>query len=244
MSRASAWSSAIAPSPPPIPRRWHWVAGLACASIALVAYSLRYADAEDLVLVAEEESVIVSLGGPAQRLEAPPEEVEVAEEAPVVAERAEDAPPPAPPAEPRVVAGAIDGDGRASSGGGGIGSGPPLPLPPPPPAPPPPPPQVTEVSSQFVEISIRAYTSRIIYPGASLDRGEEGRGVLRVTIARDGKVRDWDIIRSTGHSRLDREIVRVAKLVSRLDPLPTNFARNEAKVDIPITFAIEYFDPR
>lgn len=244
MSAASAWSSAIAPSPPPIPKGWHWAAGIACAALVLVAYSLRHAGSDEIVLAAEEEQVIVSLGGPARRLEVPPAEVQTAEEAPVVAERAEDAPPPAPPAEPRVVAGSRDGDGRASSGAGGIGTGPPLPLPPPPPAPPPPPPQVTEVSRQFVEISIRAYTSRIVYPGGSLDRGEEGRGVLRVTIARDGRVKDWNIIRSTGHSRLDREITRVANLVPRLDPLPANFARSEAKVDIPITFAIEYFDPQ
>ncbi|MEQ8410759.1 MAG: TonB family protein [Erythrobacter sp.] len=244
MSATKAWSSAIAPSPPPVPQRWHWAAGIACATLTLVAYSLRYAGSDETILAAEEDSVIVSLGGPARRLEAPPEEVQTAEEAPVVAERAEDAPPPAPPTEARVVAGAADGDGRASSGAGGIGSGPPLPLPPPPPPAPPPPPRITEVSRQFVEISIRAYTSRIIYPGASLDRGEEGRGVLRVTIARDGKVKNWDIVRSTGHGRLDREIQRVAKLVPRLDPLPANFARSEAKVDIPITFAIEYFDPQ
>jgi len=239
---AAAWSSAIAPSPPPIPRRWHWAAGIACAALALALYSLRYGASEEIVLAAAEESVVVSLGGPARRLEAPPEEVEVADEAPVVAERAEDAPPPAPPKEARVVAGATSGDGRASSGAGGIGTGPPLPLPPPPPAPPPP--RVTEVTSRFIEISIRAYTSKIIYPGASLDRGEEGRGVLRVTIARDGKVKSWDIVRSTGHARLDREIERVARLVPRLDPLPANFGRDEAKVDIPITFAIEYFDPQ
>lgn len=243
MNAAADWSSAIAPRPPPVPRRWHWAAGLACAALVLAAYSLRYAKSEEVVLAAEEESVIVSLGGPARRLEAPPEEVQTAEEAPVVAERAEDAPPPAPPKEARVVAGAADGDGRASSGAGGIGTGPPLPLPPPAPLPPPPP-KVTEVSRQFIQISIRAYTSKIVYPNASLTRGEEGRGVLRVTIARDGRVRDWDIIRSTGHGRLDREIQRVAKLVPRLDPLPADFSRNEAKVDIPITFAIEYFDPQ
>lgn len=243
MSVAAAWSSAIAPSPPPVPRRWHWAAGIACAALALAAYSLRYAGSDDIILAAEEEKVIVSLGGPARRLEAPPEEVQTAEEAPVVAERAEDAPPPAPPKEVRVVAGATDGDGRASSGAGGIGTGPPLPLPSPPPLPPSPP-EVTEVSSQFIQISIRAYTSKIVYPNASLTRGEEGRGVLRVTIARDGKVKDWNITRSTGHGRLDREIKRVARRVPRLDPLPANFSRNEAKVDIPITFAIEYFDPQ
>jgi protein TonB len=232
------WSSAIAPSPPPIPRRWHWVAGLAIAGTALALYSLRYADSDEIILAAEDESVIVSLGGPARRLEAPPAEVETAEEAPVVAERAESAPPPAAPVEPRIVAGAADGEGKASSGVGGIGAGPPLPLP----LPPPPPPKPTTVSQQFVEISIRAYTSKIVYPSSSLRRGEEGRGVLRVTIGRDGKVRDHQLIRSTGSERLDREIRRVARLVPRLDPLPDNFGREQAKVDIPITFAIEYFD--
>lgn len=241
---ASGWSSAIAPGPPPIPRGWHWATGIALAVLALAAISLRYAEGEAPMIVEEDEAVLVSLGGAARRLEAPPPEVETSANAPEVAERAEDAPPPSAPAQPRVVAGASDGDGRASSGTGGAGSGPVAPLPPPraqPPAPPPRP-RPAQVSRQFMEVSTLAYNSQIVYPRASLDNEEQGRGVLRVTVAHDGRVLDWKITRSTGHNRLDLEIQRVARMVNRLDPLPSDFDRDQAVVDIPIVFTIEYFD--
>lgn len=238
---AIAWSSAIAPEAPPIPRQWHWLAGVALGALALTLVSLRYADAGEALMIAEEEAVVISLGGQARRLDPPPPEVETSEEAPQVAERADDAPPPAAPVEPRVVAGSAEGEGRASSGTGGGASGPPAPLPPPPP---PPPPRPTAVSQRFVEISIREYSRQIIYPKMALDREQEGQGVLRVQIARDGSVLDWKLIRSTGHAQLDREIQRVARRVRRLDPLPANFAYDTTKVEIPITFTIEYFDPQ
>jgi len=236
------WSSAIAPEAPPVPRQWHWATGIALGALALGLVATRYAGGEATVERLEEEAVVVSLGGQARRLDPPPETVETSEEAPVMAERAEDAPPPAAPAEPRVVAGSADGEGRASSGTGAGPSGPPAPLPPPAKPAPPPPPRPTRVSQRFVEISTREYARMIVYPGFALERGEEGQGILRVEVARDGKVLGWDLIKSTGHGRLDDEIRRVARRVSRLDPLPDNFAYDTTKVNIPITFTIEYFD--
>ncbi|MEM6266584.1 MAG: hypothetical protein AAF707_03595, partial [Pseudomonadota bacterium] len=78
-SAAIEWSSAIAPQGPPIPRRWHWAAGISLAALALTAFSLRYAASDEVLITAEEDAVVVSLGGPARRLEAPPPEVATAE---------------------------------------------------------------------------------------------------------------------------------------------------------------------
>lgn len=239
----SGWSSAIAPHAPPVPRPAHWLAGLALAALLLALSALRYANVPENVAADEEAGVVVSLGGAVRRLEAPPPEVATAEEAPKIAERAENAPPPEAPAAPRVVAGAADGEGSASSGtSAGPARLPPAPAPPPSAAPQPAPPRTVRVSRRFIEVSIRAYTSLIVYPSGSLNAEEEGRGLLKVTIARDGKVLDWQLARSTGYERLDREIRRVAAQVVRLDPLPADFSRDTAEVEIPITFAIEYFD--
>jgi protein TonB len=238
----TGWSSAIAPEAPPVPRPAHWLGGLALAALLLTLWALRYAAPPEMIATSEEAGVVVSLGGPVRRLEAPPPEVATAEEATKVAERAENAPPPEAPPAPRVIAGASDGEGRASSGtSAGPSRLPPAP-PPPPRAAPPAPPRPTRVSRQFTEVSIRAYTALIVYPQSSLDREEEGQGVIKVTIARDGQVLDWQLVRSTGHQRLDDEIRRVAGRVRRLDPLPPDFGRDTAEVDIPITFTIEYFD--
>lgn len=237
------WSSAIASEPPPVPANWHWALGLFCAILILGLVSMRYAGGEQTLIEAEEDRTLVSLGGAPQRLDPPPPEVETSEEAQVVAERADDAPPPAAPVEPRVVAGSSDGDGRTSSGtGAGSGRAAPPAPPPPPPASPPLPPRPTRVSQRFIEISTRAYSRQIVYPRASLDREQQGRGVLRVKIARDGTVLQWELVRPTGYNLLDSEIKRVANVVGKLDPLPVNFASDTTSVDIPIVFTIEYFD--
>jgi TonB family protein len=186
----------------------------------------------------EEERVIVALGGSApQRIEAPPppSDAPVTDTPPVAAERAKDAPPIAPPPEPRPVFQWSQGDGKFSSGTGGTA---PVPSPPAPP-PPPPPPKPPGVSAQFAEVSTARYARLIVYPPASLRQGEEGLGILAVTITPDGKVVDWKLAQSTGVKRLDVEIRRVAKKVKRLDPLPRGFAGRLAVVHIPINFRIE-----
>ncbi len=237
-ARVADWSSAIAPNRPPVPREWHWAAGLACAVVMLASVSFQYAQGDAVLDAPEEEAVVVTLGGQASRLDPPPPEVETQQEVEVVAERAEDSPPVAVPVDPRAVAGSEDVQGPPRSGtGAGTEPAPPPPAPPPPP--PPPPPQPTQVTQRYVDISVQAYAQRMIYPPSSLSRGDEGQGILRVTVARDGKVLDWSIARSTGHDRLDKEIRRVARVVKRLEPLPANFAYDSTRVDIPITFTIE-----
>lgn len=101
---------------------------------------------------------------------------------------------------------------------------------------------MTQVTDEFINISRRAYMAQIVYPAAALRREQSGTGVLRVTIARDGRVLEWRLVQSTGHGRLDDEIRRVADIVTRLDPLPANFSRTMAEADIPIMFVLEYVD--
>lgn len=252
MSARLNWTSAIAPTPPPVPANGHWLMGLIAAIAILAGAALHYAGGETATVAYEEaEAVVVALGaGPARRLEAPPAGVEAAEadEATVVAERAEDAPPPAPPPEPRKIAGFSDGEGRLSSGTGGTGTGPPAVLPPPPPpasrpAPPPPKPAAPPpLDYNFIQKSHRIYMEQIIYPAASLRRREQGMGILRVVIDRSGRVLDWRLRKSTGYERLDQEIRRVAQITKQLDPLPDAYPADRAEADLKIIFFIEYVD--
>jgi len=230
------WTSALSPHQPPVPRGHHWGAGLVISLAALATGIYLYARANLPDPVDEDEapeSVIVALGAPAQRLEEPPpppEEPPPPEppEPQVPTERAEDAPPPAPPPQPRPVF-QQPTNARPSSGFG-TGTKP---------APPPPPPPPKELSRQFIDISTYAYVSQVEYPYNAMRRQQEGTGRLMVVIDRSGVVRSWNLIRSTGHNLLDREIERVAKRVEQLDPLPPDWDRPTAKLIIPFTFVLD-----
>ena len=234
------WSSALSPQAPVIPRARHWTVGTAFATACCAGFSVWYASLDhstNILDQVEEERVIVALGGSApQRIEAPPPPVDtpVTDTPPPLAERAKDAPPIAPPPEPRPVVQWTQGTGEFSSGTGGTASEPA----PPPPPPPPPPPRPAGVSHQFTEISTARYARLIVYPTASLRQGEQGLGILAVTITPDGKVISWELAKSTGVDRLDQEIRRVAKKVKRLDPLPAGFSGSVAIVRIPVNFKI------
>ena len=234
------WSSAICPQRPPVPRLTHWGAGLTVALLALTAATWAVASSqlpEDTGEGAELESMIVSLGAPAQRLEPPPpppEEAppppEIPPEPQVPTERAEDAPPPAPPPQPRQLAPQLPNTGRLSSGFGHATGDP---------APPAPPPRPVELQQRFIDISTAAYVAKVRYPYNALRARIEGQGKIVVVIDRTGAVRDWRLVESTGSALLDREIERVAGSVDRLDPLPDYYTRPTATLVIPFIFIME-----
>lgn len=231
------WSSAISAHGPPVPTAAHWSVSLvislfvlASATWVVAARSLPepIADNEEL------ESVVVSLGAPAQRLEPPPPPPpdapppEPDPEPQVPTERAEDAPPPEPPPQPRPVIPAAPSTGRLSSGFG-TGTGPPAP----------PPPPVVELRWDFKDYSARQYISRVRYPEQALRRQIQGRGRLEVTIDRSGRILGYEIIESTGERILDREIERVAREVKSLDPLPNYYTRPTATLIVPFIFILD-----
>lgn len=241
------WASALSPQEPFKPRARHWAAGVAamigCTAAAAVWYASLDHSIESLGDL-EEERLVVALGGSApRRIDAPPKALQdapVSDPPYVVAERAKDAAPIAPPPEARPVAQWSDGEGRLSSGTGGAAQAPSPPAPPAPPPPPKPKPQgPVGLGGKFAEVSTVRYASLIVYPPASLRQEEEGLGILAVVIKPDGRVVSWSLEKSTGWQRLDQEIERVARKVKRLDPLPAGFTGKVAVVRVPINFKIE-----
>ncbi|MEM1133043.1 MAG: energy transducer TonB [Pseudomonadota bacterium] len=236
---ADQWTSAISPERPPVPRNWHWGVGLACAAVILSVAIWQYSRNAIPEMGEMLDETVVALGAPARRLEPPPPGVETTEEPVVPTERADDAPPPAPPEQPRAVA-ASSTDGGAFSSGTGAKVAPPPPPTPAPPPPPRPPEKVTRLTQNFIRISQQQYMRNLRYPQSAIENKRQGTGVLRVTVARSGKVLSAEIVKSTGHRRLDFEIRRVAKLVKQLEPLPANYSGSKAIADIPINFVIDF----
>jgi protein TonB len=56
------------------------------------------------------------------------------------------------------------------------------------------------------------------YPSASRRLGEEGRTLIRVEVETDGRVRDCQVVTSSGHDRLDRRACEVAERRWRFTP--------------------------
>lgn len=75
------------------------------------------------------------------------------------------------------------------------------------------------------------------YPAEARQRREEGVCHVRVTIDRQGRVRDASLIRSSGHPRLDRESLALAR---RADPLPPPPPEVEGET-ISLTVPVEFF---
>ncbi|MAK63023.1 MAG: hypothetical protein CMK09_18795 [Ponticaulis sp.] len=150
---------------------------------------------------------------------------------PKLAERAEDAPPPEAPPQPRPVFQPVVSGPPSSGFGEGVGDAPPAP---PPPLPPPPP----RLNPDFTTISTKAYVSRVRYPRRAVLDQLEGLGMLAVTVERSGRVRGYNLRQSTGHRILDREILRVAEEVTQLDPLPVEYTLQSAVILIPFNFFI------
>ncbi len=75
------------------------------------------------------------------------------------------------------------------------------------------------------------------YPDSARQRGEEGRAVLRFAIDRGGRVLDFAVAQSTGHSDLDaslKEMMRGAVL----PPFPAGMTQPRIDVSVTIRFSL------
>ncbi|MCJ9428184.1 energy transducer TonB [Kordiimonas marina] len=73
-----------------------------------------------------------------------------------------------------------------------------------------------------------------IYPRAAIAREIEGVAKVKVTIDRDGKITNYEVVEATGQSVLDNVIPKIMK---KLDPLPKPPA---SLSDANLTFVIPF----
>jgi protein TonB len=90
------------------------------------------------------------------------------------------------------------------------------------------------------------YASRIaaalerykVYPYAARARRAQGLAVIRVIIARDGRVVSWSLLRSTGDSDLDEAVATTVQRASPLPAPPDELAGERVTLDIPVRFSM------
>lgn len=64
----------------------------------------------------------------------------------------------------------------------------------------------------------------INYPSAAQRQGMRGNPVIEVAIARDGRLQDAKIVRSSGHAEIDAASLGILRLASPFDPFPPELA--------------------
>lgn len=76
------------------------------------------------------------------------------------------------------------------------------------------------------------------YPEDARERGEEGRAVIRFTVARDGRVLGYTLVGSSGSAALDAAAEAMFRN-AQLPPFPASMAAAQVTVTVPIRFRLE-----
>ena len=90
-------------------------------------------------------------------------------------------------------------------------------------------------ASYLTQIARRSSQFRF-YPGAALENREQGRVVVSLTIARDGRVVDARISQSSGSRSIDAAEIQTMIKSSPFPPLPADIPGEQAVFEVPINY--------
>lgn len=76
------------------------------------------------------------------------------------------------------------------------------------------------------------------YPRGAKTRGHTGTALLYFAIERDGRVRNFDLRKSTGHALLDREVRAMIERAQPLPRIPEEIRREHLELLVPIEFVL------
>ena len=92
--------------------------------------------------------------------------------------------------------------------------------------------------ANYASLLFRAIDRVRFYPVGARDRGEQGRVVLRVTIAADGRLLDAFIAQGSGYPDLDAATIDMARRAAPYPPLPRALGAERASFNVPVIFGI------
>ncbi len=76
------------------------------------------------------------------------------------------------------------------------------------------------------------------YPQQARIGRQEGTAILRVIFDRDGYVLEYELVRSSGHATLDREVKAMIERAAPLPPIPAELNRRRLELRVPIQFSL------
>ena len=74
------------------------------------------------------------------------------------------------------------------------------------------------------------------YPRAALENRERGRVVVRITVARDGRVVDARVSQSSGSRSIDAAEVETVLKSSPFPPLPPDIPGDRVAFEVPVNY--------
>lgn len=77
------------------------------------------------------------------------------------------------------------------------------------------------------------------YPSSARRKREEGVVTLSFTLARDGRVLDYRIARSSGFRRLDDAVVEMLNKAVPLPPFPQEISQQQLSIRLPFAFSLK-----
>lgn len=76
------------------------------------------------------------------------------------------------------------------------------------------------------------------YPMSARRRGDEGRGIMRLQIARNGSLVSVNLDASTGSDVLDEELLSLAKRASPFPQIPSSIEGEVITLKVPVSFRL------
>jgi periplasmic protein TonB len=76
------------------------------------------------------------------------------------------------------------------------------------------------------------------YPSDAQSRGVEGIVMLNFSVDRNGRVLAHEIVRSSGHPELDKEVVSMIERAQPLPPFPPSMPQAKLDLTVPIRFSL------
>jgi len=77
------------------------------------------------------------------------------------------------------------------------------------------------------------------YPKQAYRKGIEGRVVCQFVVKKDGKIRNVEVVRSSGDKSLDREAVRVIRSMPKWKPGKFQGKLVDTRYTVPVTFRLK-----
>ena len=78
----------------------------------------------------------------------------------------------------------------------------------------------------------------LIYPGSAIDRGQEGKVILTVTLSRKGKVKKIDFDKKSQYKSLNRAVEKAVSAASPYPAPPRKLPGKEIVIQMPINFSL------
>ncbi|MGQ9425459.1 TonB family protein [Gilvimarinus sp. F26214L] len=92
---------------------------------------------------------------------------------------------------------------------------------------------------RYISDVMRATLQSMRYPRRALERAQEGSIRLAVTVSRDGKVLNVQIVDESRHSLLNKEAVASVERAAPFSALPDGIAGDTLAFGIPVTFRLQ-----